>query len=67
MNRTGGKFAAVASAARVGREVDGDSTPRERRRERLRRKQMSAGAAGGQEHDRRAGALHQAALPAGAS
>ena len=65
MNRTGEKFFAITSAARVGRKLDGDITPGKGGRQRLGRKKVPAGAAGGEQHERR-GLGAQAGLPASA-
>jgi hypothetical protein len=47
------EFAAVADRARIGRKLDRDPARGERRRQRFRRKQMPAGAAGREQHERR--------------
>ncbi len=50
----------------VGGEIDGDPALLQDARQRLRRKKMTAGAAGRQQHKRRGG-WHQISLPAGAN
>ena len=55
------KVAAIPGRASVGRKINHDAAPRERRTERLRRKQMAACAAGGNDDQR----IAQAGLPAG--
>ena len=47
----------------IGREIDRDAAARERIRQRLGRKQMPAGPAGGEQHQRGGGIIHQAGLP----
>ena len=57
--------AGVARGARVGHQLDRDAALAERRRQRLGRKQMAAGAAGGDQHARLAPAVgHHAVWPA---
>ena len=53
MLRAGNVFA-VARGPLVGREIDRDTAAGERRRQRLGRKQVAAGAAGRDQHERRA-------------
>ena len=53
---------AVARGAAVGRQMDREAVPRERRGQRLGREQMAAGPAGGDEHRRAARLRHQAVL-----
>ena len=67
VNRIVGEGAAIARGAMVGDEMDFGATPVERRRQRLGRKQMSAGAAGRHQHRCRGhpvGRLHHTRLPA---
>ena len=49
-----GKLLAVAFGAVIGGEIDGDAAAVERLRQRFGGKQMAAGPAGGEQHERRA-------------
>ena len=53
---------AVARRAAVGRQMDHEAVPRERRGQRLGREKMAAGPTGGEEHRRAIRLRHQAVL-----
>jgi hypothetical protein len=63
----GRELPTIAPSARIGRKINGDATPLERNRKRLRWKQMSAGSSGGKQDHRAGSACHQATPLAGAS
>ncbi len=65
MNLARGKFLAVALGAVVGRQIDDGATARQRLRQRFGRKQVTAGAAGRQQDERRAALKHHAGLAIG--